>query len=196
MIYICTEITPSYSLDYEHITIDNNLCSFSEQYRHLRGIWQIYNYIDIPDEVGIFQKRRRLPVNTIPENFDAVAPRCIWPCEVRQQYIDCGPCSHGSHAERDIDLVEHIIAEQSFSDYIRIPDNNECYWHNMFIMKRDDFIRYCDFMFSVLFEKDRYAGPQSNCFLAERIGSWWIWKNFAKDRIFSCEVEEFPDITR
>ena len=196
MIYICTETTPSYRLNYEHQLIDNNLCSFSDQYRHLRGMWQLYHYTDCPDEIGIFQKRRYILINKIPENFDVVVPECIWPCTIRDQYIACGPSGHGIHAERDINLIESIIADQSFSDYIRIKNNPECYWHNMFIMKRDDFKKYCEFMFMVLFEKDRHVGPQSNCFLAERIGSWWIWKNFAKEKIYAAQIAEFPKITQ
>ena len=191
MIYICTEAHPSYTLECEHEIIDNNLCSFSDEYRHMRGIWQLYNRPELPDEIGIFQKRRALPIVVIPENFDVVVPECEWSCTMREQYIACGPYSHKPDPERDFDLVEHIIAEQSFSEYIRMPNNSECYWHNMFIMKKEGFIKYCEFMFAVLFEKDRHVGPQSDCFLAERIGSYWIWKNFAKEKTYRCNVLEF-----
>lgn len=69
MIYICTEATPSYKLNYKHKIVNNNLCSFSDQYRHLRGMWQIYNYTDLPDEIGIFQKRRIILVHKIPKTL-------------------------------------------------------------------------------------------------------------------------------
>lgn len=191
MIYICSEIEPSYTLDCEHEIIDNNLCSLSDQYRHMRGIWQLYNRTELPDEIGIFQKRRALPVMAMPEHFDVVVPECDGPCVMRDQYIECAPYANIAYPERDFDLIEHIIAEQSFSEYIRMPNNFECYWHNVFIMRKNDFKRYCEFVFDVLFEKDRHVGPQDDCFLAERIGSYWIWKNFDRDKICTCSIVEF-----
>lgn len=197
MIYICTETTPSYMLHFEHEIIDNNLCSFSDEYRHLRGIWQLYNRVELPDEVGVFQKRRAMLTFNIPENFDVVVSECIWPCvNMRDAYILCRLENNDIYAERDIDLVEQIISEQLFSDYIRIPNNRECYWHNMFIMRRDDFKNYCEFMFNVLFEKDRHVGTNNNWGLAERIGSYWIWKNFSREKIFCSQIAEFEKLTQ
>ena len=198
MIYICTETKPSYTLACEHEIIDNNLCSFSDEYRHMRGVWQLYNRENLPDEVGVFQKRRALSVFTIPDGYDVVVPECvIWPYKnMRYFYIACRANVNDIYAERDMDLVEQIISDPLYGDYIRTPDNHECYWHNMFIMKKDDFKRYCKFMFDVLFEKDKHVGTLCNWGISEWIGSYWIWKNFSKEKIFCAKMVEFQKLNR
>lgn len=176
MIFVCTHKEPAYTLDCPHEIINNRQSNLSETYRHLRGMLQILKGT-IPDEVGIFQQRKRLKDTSIPQGYDAVVPNNFCVCQIRAQYANC-------HHIEDLDLVEKIIDEAEFSRYIRIPNNKECYWDNMFILKRDDFIQYCNFLFSILNEYYNRNGDRDICFLAERIGSYWIWKNIPKDKIF------------
>lgn len=176
MIFVCTHKTPAYKLDCPNVVIDNNNSSLPITYRHLRGMLQILMG-SIPDEVGIFQQRKRLEATTIPEGYDIVVPNNFCVCQIRSQYGSC-------HHIEDLDLVEKIIDEKEFSDYIRIPMNKECWWHNVFICKKDFFIQYCNFLFTVLNEYYNINGDRDICFLAERIGSYFIWKNIPRDKIY------------
>lgn len=179
MIYVCThKEEPAYKLDCPYEVIHNFNSGLPETYRHLRGILQILMK-HIPDEVGVFQHRRYLSVTEIPEGYDCVVPHNFCgPMQVYSQYCWC-------HHKEDIDLLEDIISDKDFSSYIRMNNNNECYWDNMFILRKPDFIRYCNFLFSTLNEYvDRKGDARDVCFLAERIGSFFIWKNFSKDKIY------------
>ena len=100
---------------------------------------------------------------------------------MKSQYASC-------HNVRDIEIAEQIIG-QDFTKYITIPSNKEEYWHNMFIMKKSDYQKYCEFLFSVLTEHDILAGSDiDDDKLAERITSYWIWKNIPKDKIYIADT--------
>ena len=179
MVYICSHKPDKipYKLNCPYEIIDNNNSDLSENYRHLRGMKQIWEMKNLPDEIGIFQHRRYLECNCIPEGYDIVAPNNFCICHMKNQYASC-------HNIKDIEIAERIIGPD-FTKYINIPSNKEEYWHNIFIMKKTDYQKYCEFLFSVLTEHDILAeSDKDDCFLAERIGSYWIWKNIPKERRF------------
>ena len=185
MIYVCThKEEPAYELDCPYEIVHNYNSGLPETYRHLRGMLQILMH-PLPDEVGIFQHRRYLSVTTIPEGYDVVVPNNFaGPMQVYLQY------SWWHHVE-DLDLVEKILDDKDFSSYLRINNNNECYWDNMFIMRKTDFIRYSNFLFSTLNEYVKRKGDARDvCFLAERLGSYWIWKNITKERRYVVRTIE------
>lgn len=59
------------------------------------------------------------------------------------------------HNEKDFDLLKEIIQDK-FPEYMdgweRMENASYCYNSSMFIMKREDFLKYCDFIFTVLDE--------------------------------------------
>ena len=179
MIYICSHKPDKipYKLDCTYKIVDNNNSDLPENYRHLRGMKQIWEMKNLPEEIGIFQHRRYLECNSIPESYDIVVPNNFCICQMRSQYGSC-------HKLEDLDLVEKIIDEPKFSEYIRISNNHQCYWHNIFICRKDFFIKYCDFLFTVLNAYYEINGDRDVCFLAERIGSYFIWKNIPKENIY------------
>lgn len=183
MIYICTHSEdPLYTLECPYKIIHNeNNTILSEQWRHLRGMQLILN-TSLPKEIGIFQKRRRLQETAIPDGYDVVVPKNFHNVEnIREQYKKY-------HSIENLDLVEKIISEKSFSKYIRINNNLQCYFDNVFIMRRNDYITYCIKLFNILNIKTKIAGDKDNCFLAERIGSYLIYKMFNKSKIYESDV--------
>lgn len=64
---------------------------------------------------------------------------------------------HAHHAE-DLDMTRQILVEQ-FPDYVAFFDKSmkqtSGHRFNMFIMKRDIFDRYCEWLFAVLFELEK-----------------------------------------
>ena len=181
MIYICTHKEVAYTLDYDHVVIDNNKSKLPEDYGHMRGVYWLWKNVDLPDEIGIFQQRRYLDINYIPEGYSCVSsnasilnlPECV---SVREQF------SKNSNVLY-MDVLENIIG-QDFAYYVRNYPCMKMLIHDMFIMKRDYFNRYCEFIFDVLKKKDDITGPTENRFLSERLTSYWFWKNFKQEEIF------------
>ena len=179
MIYICShkpEQLP-YKIHCPVEIIDNTKSALPEDYRHLRGMMQVLEKKPLPEEVGIYQHRRFMEYGSIPEGYDCVVPRDFPAFHIRNQY---GACHH----IEDLDVCEEIINDPDFSKYIRTP-SDEQWMHNIFILKKEDYIRYCNFLFSVFTEYEkRTGGTRDVCFLAERLGSYWIWKNIPKEKRF------------
>lgn len=179
MIYICShkpEQVP-YKIHCPIEIIDNSKSSLPEDYRHLRGMQQVLQ-LDLPDEIGIYQHRRFMEYGSIPEGYDCVVPKDFGDFNVRNQYACC-------HHIEDLDLCEEIINDHKFNEWIRRNGNTETYMHNLFIMRKDDYIQYCNFLFSVLNEyADRRGEPRDVAFLAERLGAYWIATNIPKEKRF------------
>ena len=179
MIFICThkpEQIP-YELHCDVEIIDNNKSNLPEDYRHLRGMLEVLKR-PIPDEVGIFQHRRFIEYGSIPEGYDIVCTKDFGNFNIYNQYA-----MH--HHIKDLELVEKIIAEKKFSEWIRKPNNSETYMHNIFIMRRDDYVRYCSWIFSVLNEYEHRNGSARDADkLAERLTAYWISDNIPLDKRF------------
>lgn len=176
MIYICAHTKPLYSLECPNVVIDNNLAPFPDDYRMLRGIWKVWHE-HTDEEVGIFQYRKRLLHLSIPEGYDCVAGPNWCPVDsIWSQY-------ERHHTIENLAIAEKIIDKESFSKYIRIKNNQECYWDNMFIMRRTDFNDYCEFLFDTLRQKDAIRKDAENDWLAERLTSWFICDRFDREKI-------------
>lgn len=183
MVYVCSHKPNEvpYKLGCPYEIIDNNNSDLSENYRHLRGMKQIWLRPDLPDEIGIFQHRRFFEYGSIPEGYDIVVADDFSPFQIKSQYAQC-------HNVMDIEIAEKIIGED-FIKYINIPYNKEAYFHNMGIFRKSDYQKYCEFLFSVLAEHDILAGSDADDDkLAERITSYWIWKNIPKEKIFKTKT--------
>lgn len=178
MIYICShkpEQVP-YKIHCPIEIIDNSKSSLPEDYRHLRGMQQVLQ-LDLPDEIGIYQHRRFMEYGSIPEGYDCVVPKDFPAFQIRNQYAAC-------HHIEDLDMCEKIIDDPEFSRYIRTI-TDEQYFHNIFILRKEDYIKYCSFLFTVFDEYEkRTGGTRDVAFLAERLGSYWIWKNIPKEKRF------------
>lgn len=179
MIYICSHIKPAYELNYEHTVIDNTKSPLSEDYGHMRGVYYIWKNLELPEEIGIFQQRRYLEINSIPDDYDCVCSlhKGLPHVSIREQYI------HTPHNVLYLDILENIIGND-FAYYVRNYPIDYAYMDDMFIFKKNDFISYCEFIFRILKEKDNKVGSIENKYLSERITSYWIWKNFKKEKIF------------
>lgn len=188
MIYICTHIIPpKITVEGEHIVIDNKLDELDENYGHLRGMHYVWKNLELPYEVGIFQYKRALDVISIPKGYDCVvAPHYslsgIENISVYTQYMHCADMHPWV-------VVENILGDD-FRQYTRNQLMKDAFLDNIFIMKRELFYEYCEFMFSVLAEKDKMIGSNDNRFLAERIGDYWIHTHIRKDKIFIAKLFE------
>lgn len=196
MIYICTHAAPLYTLDCSYNIVNNNdteyllnIANKGNRYRHLRGIYNIYKNYNLPDEIGVFQYRRYLPYKNIPNGYRCVVPfNNILNATIVDIYND-------KHNIEDLRIVEQIINEKEFTEYINY-NYDEQYYHSMFILNKEDFNNYCKFVFDTLFEFDAVKNDNDLetpvcSFLGERLGSYWIYKNIPREQRFLADVIEF-----
>lgn len=186
MVFICThEQEPKYTLpiDYQIVKPDYyfrpNIWD-KTNYKHVRHIYFIWRNLDLydyPNEVFIFQHRRYLNVFSLPYNIDVVCPG--WspnPATVYDQYCLC-------HSKNVIDLSKEIVNDKEYDEFLKNPMTLVAY-HNMFGMRRSDFMSYSGFLFYVLEELENKLDDFSDAaYISERLGAFYIWKNFFRRRI-------------
>lgn len=190
MVFCCTHTNSlDYTLpiNYQLITTDLPGINIWEKvnYRHCRHIYYIYknlNLFNYPEIIGIFQKKRYLTTLTIPDGYNCVVP--AWgrnSCTVYNQYCIC-------HNKEIIDLSKEIINDYHYDKFLQLPMTG-VHYHNMFVLHSKDFMKYCYFLFDVLFKIERRVDEFSDApFIAERLGAFWFWRYMNK-RYISPIVE-------
>lgn len=120
------------------------------------------------------------------ENYDCIVPK------KRNYYIET-VYSHykNAHHIEDLNTTREIIKEK-YIDYLDsfdyVMNGRTLYLYNMFIIKKELFDKYCDWLFCVLFELEsridisHYDNYQKRVFgfIAERLFNVWIRKNEIK----------------
>jgi len=114
------------------------------------------------------------------------------------------------HYIKDLDKCGEII-EEMFPDYYdsfnKVMKSKKLSICNMFIMKKEDFIEYCDWVFPILFELEKdidmenYSVLQKRVFgfLSERLFNVWLDKKQLKEcnlPILSLEHDSFKTICK
>lgn len=143
-------------------------------------------------------------VKALVEQYDIVLPEIkditVMPGHsknIRQQYV-----SSGYLHEKDLDIMMDVLKEKypDFYPYaISFMSGHKSYLNNMFIMKKDIFNKYCEWLFDILFECDKrinYADYSVEAIrtpghLAERLLNIYI--AYLKDNN-NYKIKELPTV--
>ena len=131
----------------------------------------------------------------IPQ-YDIIAPKgenMFVP--VREHYANAP-----YHHKKDLDLIEDILRERhpEMADAVEAYlSGSICYFGNIYIMSKEQYHRYCLWLFPILEEFDRRAdltgyGPQElrvDGYLAERL--FGIWLTYVRTEI---SIQELPRV--
>lgn len=147
----------------ENISYKNkNYCELTAYY----WIWKNSSN----DYVGLVHYRRFLSKKRIDENrnyylkkedalnilqkYDLILPERIkW-----NNYTVAGGYDHGAGFLKDLDILRKVIEEicpEYISDYTEILSGHEASYCNVFVMKKELFDQYCDWLFKILFETEK-----------------------------------------
>ena len=115
--------------------------TLSSKYIGLNHYRRYFNFLDkIPDLDKIF------------ENYDVILNNKMnFNTNVKRQYCACTFC-------KPLEEVIKIIKEKKPEYYqttIESLNAKDGYFYNIFIMKKGDFFKYCEFIYDILFELDR-----------------------------------------
>lgn len=178
-----------------------NISDKNQSYCELTALYWSWenNFFQDTDYVGIVHYRRYFSGKDLSVKGRRIASAkeligllkeadCLVPYK-RNYYIET-VYSHYQHAHyiKDLDTVRKIIVNK-YSDYIKAFDtvmqSKTLYLYNMFVMKRELFEKYSDWLFTILFELEEridisnYNSYQKRVFgfLAERLFNVWLLKN-------------------
>ena len=191
--------------EYDHLV---NLRQWRNSYAELTRLYHVWRCEKLPKYVGFCQYKRYFNFydeGVDPEELfkdaDVILPSKIsLGGNLKSNFKSC-------HGKKDMDLIMEVIKE-SYPSYVNDAEavyrQRNIYAHNMFIMKKDDFMRYCLFMFGVFSKfnekrnanndkesyeynkahKDDYRNEETcrrlHAFLAERVSNIFYKHNFKK----------------
>lgn len=131
------------------------------------------------------------------QQYDVILPkkRNYYIETVRSQY-------EHAHNKRDLDEVEHIIAERypEYSEaFTKVMNRTKLHILNMFAMKKELFDEYCEWLFDILFELEKridiscYNQYESRVFgfLSERLFNVWLeYQHLEKHEVEIVNLEK------
>ena len=198
-------------LDHRDSDVEDNLADWNNFYAELTGLYYIWKQ-DTDDYKGAHQYRRWLPLaDGLAEGFRV---RTCLPLKLsdtlRRQYSTF-------HSYKDLVQVSEIL-QKWYPAYVepweRVLDQNLIFDSNGFAMHREDFDRYCEFLFGVLqhfrelngwyapedvtkaVEREIKLGYRNSVrgvryqsqiggFLSERLWTMWVMTNFSPSEVWT-----------
>ena len=168
--------------------------TYSSKYIGMNHYRRYFNFTDIiPNLDDIF------------ENYDVIlnSPYIVTG-NMKQQFCKLHNCKK---YDEIIEIIKDIRPEY-YETALKASKEKKIFFCNLFIMKKEDFLKYCEFMYDILFELDKrnnytsdgdllnyakklYKSPESQlyqsrleAFLSERIGNIFYYQHFKKIKTF------------
>lgn len=171
----------------------DNISADNPRFCEITGLYWMWKHSNA-DIVGLAHYRRYLSdgkkhpldkerIEELLSKHDVILPK------KRHYYIETVKTHYcHSHHEKDMDTAQQVVGEL-FPEYSEamttVLGRRSAYICNMFIMRREMFCAYCQWLFPILFELDRriditgYDAFNKRVigFLAERLFNVWLEKN-------------------
>ncbi len=213
-IHVGKALSPD-TLDYTPDNTGDNISAKNKSFCELTGIYWAWKNLSA-DFVGLVHYRRffvnrnslfckdiltREKAEELLTSHDAILPK------KRHYFIETtrGQYEH-AHNPHDIVVVEDIIKErhpQYLSSFSKVMSRTYGHRFNMFIMKRELFDSYCEWLFDILFELEKridttkYNKYNSRVFgfISERLLDVWIESNnvnYTEQKVIFTERQNWP----
>ena len=169
-----------------------NISTSNPNYCELTGLYWLWKN-NKDDYIGIVHYRRyftrtfqadkalsQSDIYRLLEKYDIIVPfHATYKTTIREDL--CKESVRVDHLE----VMERIIARihpDYYDDYLSVINGNRCSLYNMMIMRKELFDKYCEWLFSILFELEKEV-DLSECtdyqkriygFLSERLLNVWI----------------------
>lgn len=182
---------PIYKPIYTKTNIGNNLNQYEPYLNELCSLyWYWKNTKNFPDLIGMQLYRRYfvfnyntysnknisvmpnendLLLNNIDFSVDIHLPAPLNVSSVYEQYMN-----DPGHKKIDMLYCKKLIKDKQ--DYF---DQGMLFYSNMFILRKDLFNEYCEWLFNIIFKLLEFYEfkPTSRCFISERLTGLWLYNH-------------------
>lgn len=185
-------------------TLDN-ISDKNKNFCELTGVYWIWKNAEMPKYIGITHYRRFFvkngnlltdkDISKFMEKYDVILPKQFYFSDtVWNNYF-----KNGEGKEKDLIALKSIINSnyKEYSDaFNKVMYSNSASYCNMFIMKKDDFYQYCQWLFGILFELEKktdiseYTASEARIYgyLSELLLNVWIEKE--KLNVKYCKMKK------
>ena len=194
-VYVGASVT-NLNLSYQRDNQGDNISYKNLYYSELTGLYWAYKNIKA-DYIGLCHYHRYFDLKKIKiEDHDIILPK------KRKYYIETvyDQYKH-AHGSEGLDIAREVLV-QYHNEYIEYFDKHmlETSGHNfnMFIMKYNIFVGYCDFLFDVLFRIEDKLGNIDRLYgyISERLLDVYITKNrykYKETKVIELEYINWPN---
>ena len=182
-------------LPYQRDDKGENISAKNETFCELTGLYWAYKNLKA-DKIGLCHYRRYFDLNSI----DMVKEDIILP-KKRHYYIETVYDQFGhSHGFEGLNTVRRVIKTE-YPEYLKAFDlcmkRRSLHLFNMFVMKYDIFMQYCDFLFDVLFKAEKELGDVERLYgyLGERLLDVFIETkgySYIETKVIETEKTDWP----
>ncbi len=173
----CGSAISDLDLPYQRDDEGENISHKNRTYSELTGVYWAYKNLKA-DYIGLCHYHRFMDIDDIDIfRYEAILP------EKRHYYIETVYSQYEhAHGPDGLDRAREII-ERDHRDYLesfdRCMKRRSLHLFNMFIMRYDLFIAYCDFLFDVLFKIEDILGDEDRLYgyISERLLDVYLMKN-------------------
>ncbi len=169
--------TSNLDLPYQRDDEGENISIKNRYYSELTGLFWAYKNLKA-DYIGLCHYHRYMDLNGLKiDDHEIILPR------KRHYYIETiyDQYRH-AHGSIGLDTAREVIERDYpaylsfFGEHMNKTSEHNC---NMFIMRYDIFIRYCDFLFDVLFKIEEKLGEEDRLYgyISERLLDVFVTKN-------------------
>ena len=182
-------------LPYQRDDQGDNISNKNLYYSELTGLYWAYKNLKA-DYIGLCHYHRYFDLdNVVIEDYDIILPK------KRKYYIETiynqfkhAHGSEGLDAAREIIDKDHHEYLEQFDIHMQKTSEHNC---NMFIMKYDIFVNYCEFLFDTLFKIEEKLGNVDRLYgyISERLLDVYIDKNkyeYKEVRVIETEHINWP----
>lgn len=158
----------------------DNISDLNRYFCELTGIywaWKNYDKLGNPDYIGFMHYRRPFSAETLANYADYDITACLEKGKksIKTQFVE-------SHGQASYDSLCSVLLKQDKTDFENYMNGTTGYFYNMFIMKKDIFFKYCEWLFEILFALHKKTDYHRLSFYNQRM------PGYVAERLTGCFI--------
>lgn len=200
----CNNITSINRRQVYHDNVGDNITHLNPHINEFTGIywaWKNYDKLDNPEYIGFCHYRRFFNINDINELLNDTNKECLSICQAFKSTFSLGWFflfqQDVKFTHIRIKLLEQVLSDEEFALFLnymcKITSNIVPFSNNMFIMKRAEFFKYCEWiypkvinMYNFLYNNNNQndyfindkTGKRYVGYITELLTIFYLWKTF------------------
>lgn len=169
----------------------DNISELNSQINEMTAIywaWKNYDKLDNPDYIGLYHYRRYLDINIkdLQNIFNTYYYAQVEQLQVEpgrtlyeQWHEECANWADNQYLDNALDACKNFDKDLGKNIEMFFKQQTKVSWCNMFILPKEEFFKYCEFIFPLLFylldtlpkREDRALGM-----FAERLTAYYLYR--------------------
>ena len=177
---------------------DNNISHLNRELNELTAIywaWKNYDKLGNPDYIGLNHYKRFFDIEykSIPNLLNKyyyikTGFHCNQKISVYDAWINCSKSwADNDFLDNALDLCNQITGNNDIENYFKTGAEGDSYF-NMFILPKEEFFKYCEFLFSIIFKLPNSKEERTKAMFAERLTAYYLKTLEKKHKCLNAKV--------